>query len=303
MVVRITYGGDDEKTPGESFTAADAEEIRDAVNALGTAADANTGTSAGNVPVLDADGKLPVSVIPSIITGDATPGDVVGPASVNDGRVALFDGTTGKLLKEAAATQVLPASGTDGYWLTYTAGAPAWATVASLANALEGDASMSYVAMSDLDSSGAGEKMETALIASTSATDGQVIYRSGSALAGLTLGTSALLDAMPTGAPGEVSSSSGAIPLNFSGVAVLTTTTTEAITSITFSNIAAYSDVCWIVKQTTARNITFPSGTKISGTAGSLTYGGVANSFVRFFIYNDNGTYVVTVGDEHVVGA
>src|SRR5690606_41893837 len=40
---------------------------------------------------------------------DALPiwtGDVVGPASSVDGEVALFDGTTGKLLKSATATGV-----------------------------------------------------------------------------------------------------------------------------------------------------------------------------------------------------
>ena len=46
-------------------------------------------------------------------------GDVVGPASVTDGRVAVFDGTTGKLLKQdtrlAANLVAGPATVTDGY--------------------------------------------------------------------------------------------------------------------------------------------------------------------------------------------
>jgi hypothetical protein len=39
--------------------------------------------------------------------GGSGSGDVVGPESATDGRVALFDGTTGKLLKESAAAPVL----------------------------------------------------------------------------------------------------------------------------------------------------------------------------------------------------
>lgn len=42
-------------------------------------------------------------------------GDVVGPASAVDGRAVLFDGTTGKLVKQAGGAPVIgPASATDG---------------------------------------------------------------------------------------------------------------------------------------------------------------------------------------------
>jgi len=39
--------------------------------------------------------------------GGSGSGDVVGPVSSTDGRAALFDGTTGKLLKQSAATPIL----------------------------------------------------------------------------------------------------------------------------------------------------------------------------------------------------
>ena len=67
------------QTTGESTTAVISQKgVTDAINkavtdakteitgSLGTAASANTGTSAGNVPVLDANGKLADSVIPAV---------------------------------------------------------------------------------------------------------------------------------------------------------------------------------------------------------------------------------------------
>ncbi len=47
----------------------------------------------------------------SVGSGGAGSGDVVGPASATNGAVALFDGTTGKLLKNSAAADVLTALG------------------------------------------------------------------------------------------------------------------------------------------------------------------------------------------------
>ena len=41
-----------------------------------------------------------------VATSTAAPGDVVGPASATDGNLAAFDGTTGKLLKQAATVTV-----------------------------------------------------------------------------------------------------------------------------------------------------------------------------------------------------
>lgn len=71
---------------------------------LGSAAFLDAGTSPGDLVALDADSRIPLGLLPpEIIEGaGGGSGDVVGPASVADGRVALFDGTTGKLLKQSA---------------------------------------------------------------------------------------------------------------------------------------------------------------------------------------------------------
>jgi hypothetical protein len=113
-----------------------------AVGALGTAATQNVGTAAGNVVQLDENAKLP-AVDGSQLTnvagnGNATSiqgvdvsatapsngqtlvynstseryepstaagsGDVTGPSSSTDGHVVLFDGVTGKLLKDGGIT-------------------------------------------------------------------------------------------------------------------------------------------------------------------------------------------------------
>lgn len=55
---------------------------------------------------------------PSVITGGGAGGDVDGPASATDNAVALFDGTTGKLIKDSTiiwdgSTQILGVAGTD----------------------------------------------------------------------------------------------------------------------------------------------------------------------------------------------
>jgi len=50
---------------------------------------------------------LQATVNPSPGVGDGSSGDVVGPASSTDGRAALFDGATGKLLKQSSAAPVL----------------------------------------------------------------------------------------------------------------------------------------------------------------------------------------------------
>jgi hypothetical protein len=180
-------------------------------------------------------------------------------------------------------------------------GATADQTVGEIVSLLEGTPSLSYTAVFDLNSVGAGAQYETALIESTSLADGAYLKRSGSDLIGQALGTAALIDAVPAGAPTVVSSSAGAIPLDYSGKTTLETTTTENITTITFSNIVAYTTVLWRVKHTTARTITFPAGTKITG--GVLAYAGTANSTVNILIYNDNGTYEVIIGDPLPVGA
>jgi hypothetical protein len=231
---------------------------------------------------------------------------VVRQARDTDARPALFDGTTGKLLKQAASTQVLPVSGTNGYWGYYTADAPAWAPIGTLVTALEALTTtdrIEYTGINGLDSSGAGALFEDALIAKSAATASQaVVVNSGATgFEGRTLGSASLLDAIPAGAPATATSSAGAITLTFTGIAEIETTTTEAITTVTVT-VEAYRWVLWTVISTTARNITFPAATVISGTGGSLTHTGVANSTTRFLIYKRNTTLHVIVGDSAVVG-
>jgi hypothetical protein len=301
MVERITYP---DKTDGvDTFTADNADEIRVKVNALGTAADCNTGTDVGNVPIIGVSGLLEASIIPGGGGGGGS-GDVVGPASSSDGRVALFDSTTGKLLKQGAADQLLPTGGTTLYWMQMIDGVPTWVAPTALVTSistLSGADRLDAVEIQGLSSSAQGANYATSLIAAFSITDGHFIKRDGDDLAGAALGTAAFLDAVPSGAPTAASSTAGAITLNYAGIAVIETTTTEAITTITFSNITAYTTVLWRVKNTTARNITFPAGTKI--TNGTLTYTGSANCTVNILIYNDNGTYEVVIGDALPVGA
>lgn len=304
MVERITYG---DKEPGDLFTADDADEIRTAVNGLGTAADADTGTTAGCVPVIESDGYLPASIIPGGGGGGGGSGDVTGPGTSTDGRVVLFDGTAGTALKQGTAVQTLPTTATDGYWLTVTSGALAWSSTASMAAALGALTTtdrIPYTGIHGLDSSGAGALAAAGLIGSGGMTAGQawVTNAGEDGVEGLTLGSAALLDAVPSGAPTSASSSSGAITLDFAGITTIETTTTEAITSVTLSNITAYSTVLWRVKHTTARDITFPAA-KISWPSGSLTYAGVANSTVNFVIYNDNGSYEIVASADLVAGA
>jgi hypothetical protein len=114
-------------------------------------------------------------------------------------------------------------------------------------------------------------------------------------------GTAAFIDAVPSGAPTTATQVAGAITLDFSGKAVLETATTAAITAITLSNITAYSEVTWIVRHTTSRDVSWPAGTRIAG--GALTVTGTANSTRRYKIYNNNGTYEVEIGAAMPVGA
>jgi hypothetical protein len=114
-------------------------------------------------------------------------------------------------------------------------------------------------------------------------------------------GTAAFVDAIPSGAPTTATQVAGAITLDFAGKSVLQTTTTAAITTITLSNITAYSEVTWIVRHTTSRDVTWPAGTRIVG--GALTVTGTADSTRRYKIYNNNGTYEVEIGDAMPVGA
>jgi hypothetical protein len=70
-----------------------------------TEKDASTGQSTGRRKV--GDGVTVFTSLPFEPGGSGGSGDVEGPASSVDGRAALFDGTTGKLLKQSAAAPVL----------------------------------------------------------------------------------------------------------------------------------------------------------------------------------------------------
>lgn len=76
---------------------------------LGTAAALNVGTAAGQVVVLDGSAKLP-AVDGSQLT-NLPGGDVAGPASAVNNGVALFDGTTGKIIKDGGTLAAVALSG------------------------------------------------------------------------------------------------------------------------------------------------------------------------------------------------
>lgn len=308
MVDRIVYE-DNTPEPGDLFTANDAKAIRDAVNALGTAADADTGTAPGNVPVLNGDGQIPAAMIPGGGGGGGGgSGDVSGPGTSTDGRVALFDGTSGAAIKQGAAVQTLPATATDGYWLTVSGGSLTWVNYLSLISAIgtaTGSDRLDQSKIKGFTDDSFGDLAAVGLIASGGMTASQVWRTNSGAtgVEGVTLGSSATLDAIPTGAPTAASSSSGAIALDYTaGVACYGTTTTENITTVTVT-LTAYQWGQWIVTQTTARNITFPAGTVIFGNGGLLAYTGVANSRLNILFYKDNTTLWAIIGDAGVVGA
>lgn len=183
-------------------------------------------------------------------------------------------------------------------------GATADQSGAEIITAINATGGITLASIAGLDTDTAGDLYQTALIASVGLTAGQSLGPvSSGVFTAITLGTAALTDVLPTGAPATASSTANAITLDFINKDVIQTTTTQNITTITFDNIVAYQTVRWIVKHTTARTITFPAATIVKGNGGLLAWVGVANSFNDVSIYNDNGTYVVTIGDEGVVGA
>ena len=278
-MARIDYGT---KAPGDLHTADMTNEIAEAVNALGTAADVNVGTGAGNVPVLNSSGKIDQSMLPDALTGEGS-GDVTGPSGVTDGRPALFDGATGKALKAGTAAQTLPSSGTQNYWLRLGAASPEWVSYTALITAISlatGEERLNWDKVKGLSSSGAGQLFAQALISylSLSALDIIRVNAAGDDLEGVGAEPDEL-------APGTASSSSGAITLDFEALSTITTTTTEAITSIAIAGLPLYGTARWIVTFGGAHDVSFPATWWTTGT-----FSGVSSSKVHFVIYRAAST-------------
>jgi hypothetical protein len=87
-----------------------------------SAGNLTTSASGVELAVNAADGKLfykdTGGVVQVLATKSGASGDVVGPASATANAIALFDGTTGKLIKDSAAT--LPAGSLVGTTATQT---------------------------------------------------------------------------------------------------------------------------------------------------------------------------------------
>lgn len=95
----------------------DAVKSREALG-LGTAALINTGTASGQIPVLDAQGKLPESVIGDIALYDKF--DIASADNIND-IVAFINGiTTGIIPKQGDMIFVLGGNARGTYWITAT---------------------------------------------------------------------------------------------------------------------------------------------------------------------------------------
>jgi len=124
---KVTVGASGVITAGTDITAADLPSITlSKVSDAGTAASKNTGTSSGNVPVLDSNGKLDTAVLPPLAVGtavtvaDDTARFALTTASVQNGDVVNVTATSKsyfviddtKLNVEAGYSQILsPAAG------------------------------------------------------------------------------------------------------------------------------------------------------------------------------------------------
>lgn len=86
--------------------------------------------------------------------------------------------------------------------------------------------------------------------------------------------------AAPSSTPVTASSTSGAVSLNFSTTDVVWTTTTENITSISVTGLELYDTGYWRVKNTTARDITWPGG----WWTPAASHTGTSNAVVTFKI-------------------
>lgn len=273
---RIEYP---DKAAGDKYFAAEVNEVKDEVNALGTAADLDVGITDGTIPVLGPGGKLNLSVIPDGLTGGGGTGDVIGPINSADGRVVLFDGVSGKQLKQGAASQLVPTPAADGTVLWLASGAPAWVGVDDLAATLSAG-SVPLAAVTDLDGAAAGALYSTAIIAASGAADGEFIANTGGALDGIAT-------APLNPAPGSASSSAGAITLTYSAtVDKITTTTTQniALTDASVAGLSVGEFGAWIVTFDAARQITFPSTWRVpSGSNPTFTGTSGAISWITFY--------------------
>lgn len=95
----------------------DAVKSREALG-LGTAALVNTGTASGQIPVLDAQGKLPESVIGDIALYDKF--DIASANNINDIVTFINSITTGTTPKQGDMIFVLDGSAQGTYWITVT---------------------------------------------------------------------------------------------------------------------------------------------------------------------------------------
>lgn len=95
----------------------DAVKSREALG-LGTAAFVNTGTVSGQIPVLDAQGKLPESVIGDIALYDKF--DIASANNINDIVIFINSITTGTTPKQGDMIFVLGGSAQGTYWITVT---------------------------------------------------------------------------------------------------------------------------------------------------------------------------------------
>jgi hypothetical protein len=178
-------------------------------------------------------------------------------------------------------------------------GATADQTAAEIVTALETLTStdrLLYTAVDGLDAEGAGDLYATALIAAAGLGAGDILRVNSGATAFEPLEVEAT-SPVPTAA----TSTAGAITLDFDLADTITTTTTEAITAITVSNLELYERGAWRVTNTTARNITFPSTWRVP-TSANPTFTGTADATVWFTIWRSGTTtYDVTIGDELTV--
>lgn len=180
-------------------------------------------------------------------------------------------------------------------------GATADQSAAEIVTALEAlttTARLNYTAIDELDASGAGDLYATALIAAAGLGAGDILRVNSGGTAFEPMEVEAT-----SPAPVVATSTAGAITLDFDLSDTVTTTTTEAITSITVSNLDLYETGRWLVTNTTARNITFPSTWTVPTTA-NPTYTGVASSSVWVIIWRSGAsTYNVSISAEQSVVA